>query len=168
MILGRLLKVVGRGAVKEIPLGGLIVDVIEIATKKKIDRETVTGEELEKLLTVLPLGERNDILSRKFDNELVDVLSLKQAVKQIPNETTMDKARYQLALITTIIINLMALMFLGILMFEYVTKGVVPDLESVLLTLGIPAVVLFTMFGLDTRAMMSLLLSAQQKKYNKK
>ena len=67
MDISSILKAAGHGILKEIPLGGLVLDVVEAAIGDDFDREKATGKDVESAIEKLSPEHKVKILTKQLE-----------------------------------------------------------------------------------------------------
>lgn len=165
MNIGDILKIAGRRALKEVPLGGVVIDVAELVLRDKLDRENITGEEVEQLLSVLELKDRKDILTKQIDSPVAKFESVEQMKREVKaTDTPLSKERARMLAVIVYFMLAISFTLTGIIMHQYVTADVYPSVEMALVSLGFPLIALLTMFGMDTKPITDIVLRMLSKR----
>lgn len=157
MKLGSILKAAGKGALKEVPFGGLAFDIAEAALGQDIDRDNTTGEGLKERLEELTPEQKSKILSKQLDIDALQVQSRAELKKKMEEPSPMSKGRVFVAKMMGVSICLVSLFMLAVILHGYFVEGIYPSLGLVAFVVGIPSLLLMTYFGMDTKALQSIL-----------
>lgn len=164
MDISSILKVAGTTALKSLPYGGLVLDVVEAATGKDVpDRENASGETLEKIISELPEDQKAMVLTKKLDTE-ARVLETRNALKEkMEEDTPASQARAKVALAFAGIVALLSIGFAIMMVHAYIYNGIYPSVELTLIVFGLPMLGLLAYFGIDTKTLQQLIITVLQR-----
>lgn len=158
MNIGSILKVAGRSVLKELPLGGLVLDVVEAAIGEDLDRENVTGKDVEQAIEKLSPEHKVRILTKQLDTTARAIESRNELMKKMEDDSPASRARAKIATLIAVVILVLSCGFGLMLAHSYVYNGVMPSLEMLVVVFGLPTVALLTFFGINTRAFQGVIL----------
>lgn len=158
MDIGSILKFAGQSVLKEVPLGGLVMDVAEVALDKVFDRETVTGDDIFKEIESLPPEAKAKLLAKRLDTKARIAESHDALRGKMEQDTPTSRARSMIAIGIAVLLGLQTLGFSLMLAHAYVTTGAIPSVEVFAVVFGLPVVALLSYFGIDTPKFRELIL----------
>jgi len=169
MNLGAILKAAGSGALKSLPLGGVVVDVAEVVLDEIFDKETVTGDEVKAKLEKLPTTVKDKVLSKTLNADS-HLLASWDELSDVVNVTADENATLRKVITIAVVITLLAigLMFSAMLGWNYITTGTLPDTESMLAAFAIPTIAIMAVFGVDNKAFTGVLLALVTRQLSKR
>lgn len=159
MNIGKMLKATGKTLLKEVPMGGVIVDIAELVLGKKVDRETVTGEELGTMIESLPPEQKLQFLGKTLDSELAKFTAWTELKSTMEEETPTSAARAKIAMMIAAVVVLLSAGFGMMLGHLYLTQGRVPLVEELLIVFGVPSLALLSFFGIRVGPLQELVVN---------
>lgn len=159
MNIGGILKTVGSGLLKEVPAGGLIMDAIELVTGETVDRNTITGAQMQAIINKLPPEQQANFLNKQLDTKARLVESHDKLVAKMQEDSPSSRARAAIAKVVAGFMMLLTLMFSWMLMDQYLKTGNYPSVESLAIVYGFPCIALLAFFGVDTKALQELIIT---------
>lgn len=149
MDIGNILRLAGKRALREVPMGGVVMDLVELTIGDKLERDRVTGEEVEQRLAILPLEKRMELMTKTFDSDFAQFETIKQLKSKL--EETEEKPHLQkVGLAVVLLTCVLSVVLCGIAVHAYLFNGVVPSIDVIVVILGIPGMALATYAGIDT------------------
>lgn len=168
MNISSILAIAGKQALKEIPLGGLVIDIAEIALGKKIDRKKVSGDELHEQLQSLPADQLATLLGKQLDTKVALVESHDALKTKMEEDSPSSRSRSIIAIMIAVVLLVFSCGFALMLAHMYIYNGIVPPIEYLLVVFGLPTLALLTFFGINTEQFQSLLVSVIARSIAKK
>lgn len=158
MDISSILKAAGHGILKEIPLGGLVLDVVEAAIGDDFDREKATGKDVESAIEKLSPEHKAKILTKQLDSTARAIESRNELKKKMEEDTPASRARAKIAMLIAAVILIMSCGFGLMLAHAYIYNSVMPSIEMLVVVFGLPTIALLTFFGIDTKAFQGIIL----------
>jgi len=93
MNIGKILEVTGKSALKNIPLGGVIVDVAELMIGDRFDKKTVSGDDIKQAVETLSPTAKAEFLAKTLDVD-ARMLESTNMLKQKMEADTPVSSRY--------------------------------------------------------------------------
>ncbi len=158
MSIGKILNLAGSIALKNVPMGGLVMDLVEITADRVFDRNTTTGAEVQAVIDELPPEVKARLMDKQLDSTVRVAESHDLLRKKMEDDTPSSRARSVIAIAIAVVLLVMACGFGLMLGHAYIYNGVIPSLESLIVVFGLPTVALLTFFGIDTKMFQELIL----------
>lgn len=158
MNIGSILKAAGRGVLKEVPLGGLVLDVVEAAIGEDFDRDKTTGLDVERAIEKLSPDHKVKILTKQLDSTARAIESRTELKKKMEEDGPQSRARARIAMLIAVVILVLSCGFGLMLGHAYIYKGIMPSLESLVVVFALPVIALLTFFGVDTKAFQGIIV----------
>lgn len=158
MNIGSILKVAGRSVLKEVPLGGLVLDVVEAAVGDDFDRAKATGADVEKAIKKLSPEQQSKLLAKQLDSNARAIESHNELKKKMEEDGPQSRARAKIAMLIAVVLLVLSCAFGLMLGHAYVYKGIMPSIEMLVVVFGLPTIALLTFFGVDTKAFQAIVL----------
>jgi len=158
MNIGKILEVTGKSALKNIPLGGVIVDVAELMIGDRFDKKTVSGDDIKQAVETLSPTAKAEFLAKTLDVDARMLESTNMLKQKMEADTPVSRARSVIAMGIAIMLLVLSAGFGLMLGHAYITGGLVPSIESLLVVFGLPTVALLAFFGLDTKAFQEVIM----------
>lgn len=162
------LKRVGKSALKEVPMGNVILDVVDMVTDNDVDKEHLTGEDMLKFIEELPPETRVRILETKLNSDVARYEAWADLRAKMEEDTPSSRMRSWLAVAITVVLLILSLGFGYIAYLNYEATGTLPTPETLMIVFGLPGIALLSHFGIQTDQLMNLLISMITKHQLKK
>jgi hypothetical protein len=160
MNIGKILKATGKSLLKEVPLGGVIMDIAEMVVGKELPRDTLTGEELGGLIESLPAEQKLQFLNKTIDSELAKFTAWTELKTTMEEETPSSRARAYIAMMIAVVIVFLSAGFGAMLGQQYLENGRMPSVEELLIVFGVPSLALLSFFGIRVGPLQELVVNA--------
>lgn len=163
MDIGRLLKSVGGAVLKNVPMGGMIYDIADSVLDEALP-DDITGDELTAKLQKLPPEQYERIMGKKIDADLAKYQSWTDLRKSMDLKSPASTARSVVTATFGIGIMLIILIFTYVFARNYIDHGTFPTVDVILVTYGIPMIVVLTSFGIKSDKFLDAILTAALKR----
>lgn len=156
------LKSVGKSALKEIPMGNVVLDAIDLITDDYVDKDKVTGEQMLEMIDKLPPETKARVLETQLNKDVQRYELWTDLRAKLENSTT-SKTRSYIVMAITAVLLLLSCGYAYMAFDNYTKTGVMPSMESMAIVFGLPAVAVLAHFGVMPDKLLQLILNVLTK-----
>ncbi len=166
MNIGSFLKSVGGAVLKNVPMGNMIYDVVDVLLDDKLP-DNITGNELVDKINSLPPDVKERVLSKQIDADLKKYQTWADLHEKMEQSSPMSKSRSVVMGIFAILVALVTMTVSYIFVQDYLMHQNVPSMDMLMVAYGIPSICLLASFGIKSDKILDLILSSYIKSRSK-